>query len=585
MNDGGVFEADAGVDAKIASRAPGKQHAQSSGTGEGSLVAAKGGVGTSFGSGSARNNEDAPLLEAPLDGREREGRDPPWEEEEQFKGRPWYRKPSIYWMLLPFLVHALAFGGIIVPRMNLYLELICREVLVDKSIADPKFVFNPVVQGTDGDICRQNDLVQSKVSLFTLYGNLISGILSAIISPKLGALSDRYGRKKLIIITSMGMLGTEIISIVAAGNLDSFNSNWLFLGFALDGISGSFIAAMSLAHAYATDCTPPSQRSVAFGLYHGCLFSGIAVGPILAGFIIKRTGTVLSVFWIAVIAHLFFIVFVTLFVPESLSQRRQRAAQAKYRQELAAISPPARPWARSCCSPRLLRLLRIGNLFEPLRILWPTGPGTSAAVRANLALLAAIDTIMFGVAMGSMTVVIYYTEYQFGWGNFESARFISIVNSCRVVALLVLLPGLTRLFRGRHRNGDTSKLANTGSDNFELSIIRVAVLFDTIGYLGYALVRRPELMILSGSIAAIGGIGSPSLQAALTKHVPADKTGQLLGASGLLHALARVVAPAVFNAIYSKTVGKFTQTVFVCLAALFGVAFLLSWFVRPHGKL
>ena len=483
-------------------------------------------------------------------------------------------------MLAPFLIHAIAFGGIIVPRMNLFLELICREVLVDRSIAEPTSPYNVFVQGGDSNVCRQNDQVQSKVTLFTLYGNLISGLLSAIISPKLGALSDRYGRKRLIIITSMGMLGTEIISIVAATNIDSFNINWLLIGFALDGISGSFIAAMSLAHAYATDCTPPAQRSVAFGLYHGCLFTGIAIGPILAGYTIKWTGTVLVVFWIALGTHLFFIIFVTMLVPESLSKRRQQAAREKYQKELAEIAPAG--LFEQCCSPHILRLVRIGNLFEPLKILWPTGPGSSAAVRSNLALLASIDTIMFGVAMGSYTVVIYYTEYQFGWGNYESSKFISIVNSSRVISLLVLLPVVTRIFRGRR---DTSKLVNTGSDNFDLSIIRVAVLFDTLGYLGYTLARKPELMILSGSVAAIGGIGSPTLQAALTKHVPADKTGQLLGASGLLHALARVVAPTVFNAIYSKTVGKFTQTVFVCLTVTFGFAFVLSWFVRTHGEL
>ena len=483
-------------------------------------------------------------------------------------------------MLAPFLVYAFAFGGIIVPRMNLYLDLICREILVDRLISDPTFTFDPVVLGGDDDICRKNDEVQSRVSLFTLYGNLISGILSAIISPKLGALSDRYGRKKLIVITSIGTLGTEILSIVAAQNLDSFNYNWLFAGFALEGMCGSFIAAMSLSHAYAADCTPPAQRAVAFGLYHGCLFIGIALGPILAGLVIKATGTVLSVFWIAIGTHIFFMVFVTLVVPESLSRRRQDLAREKYRKELEEAGPTH--LFAQYCSPSLLQIFRVSNVFAPLKVLWPTGPGTTAAVRSNLALLASIDTIMFGVAMGSMTVVVYYTEYQFGWGNYESGRFISIVNSSRVLSLLVLLPIVTRLFRGRR---DTSKLANTGNDKFDLYVIRIAVLFDTLGYLGYTLARKPELMILSGAIAAVGGIGSPTLQAALTKHVPADKTGQLLGASGLLHALARVVAPTVFNAIYASTVGKFTQTVFVCLTATFGIAFLLTWFVRPHGKL
>ena len=52
---------------------------------------------------------------------------------------------------------------------------------------------------------------------------------------------------------------------------------------------------------------------------------------------------------------------------------------------------------------------------------------------------------------------------------------------------------------------------------------------------------------------------------------------------GLLHASARVVAPTVFSLIFAKTVDKFRQTVFVCLAATFGVALVLSWFIRPHG--
>jgi hypothetical protein len=158
----------------------------------------------------------------------------------------------------------------------------------------------------------------------------------------------------------------------------------------------------------------------------------------------------------------------------------------------------------------------------------------------------------------------------------------SIVNSCRVVGLLVVLPLLTRYVR--RRKGFPSQ-KNSGSDLFDLSIIRAAIVFDTLGYLGYTLARTGNMMILSGCIAALGGIASPTLQSAMTKHVPPEQTGQLLGASGLLHALSRVVAPTLFNGIYAATVGSFTQTVFVCLTATFGLAFVISWLVKPHGKL
>lgn len=52
---------------------------------------------------------------------------------------------------------------------------------------------------------------------------------------------------------------------------------------------------------------------------------------------------------------------------------------------------------------------------------------------------------------------------------------------------------------------------------------------------------------------------------------------------GLLHALARVVAPTIFNLIYSLTVATMPQTVFISLSAVFGAAFALSFFIRPHG--
>jgi len=429
----------------------------------------------------------------------------------------------------------------------------------------------PVTFGAENPQCRIPE-VQQRAAHFNLYGSVISGLLSAIVSPKLGALSDRYGRKKIMIITNSGMLCGEILTILAATYPDTFHVNWLLVGYVFDGLCGSFIASMALAHSYATDCTPPSRRNVAFGYFHGCLFTGIAVGPIIAGYVVKATGKVVTMFYVALGAHLFFMTFLAFVIPESLSKRRQLAAREKYRKEVEALGPAA-DW---------INQIRSFNILAPLRILYPKGPGSSPAVRRNLILLAAVDTIMFGVAMGAMSVLIIYTNYEFGWETFESSKFMSIVNSCRVFCLLVVLPILTRLVRGK--GYDSSKAPNSGSDTFELTIIRVSIVFDMLGFLGYALAREGRWFILSGALASIGGMGSPTLQSALTKHVPPDKTGQLLGASGLLHALARVVSPTIFNGIYSATVGKFTQTVFVCLTVTFGAAFVVSWMVKPHGE-
>lgn len=474
----------------------------------------------------------------------------------------------------------LAFGGVIVPKVNLILSLICREYFAEQEFKDPNFSAMPVMFGADNPQC-QIPAVQSLVSKFTLYGNVITGLLSAVTSPKLGSLSDRYGRTKLIAFVSCGMLVTEIITVVAATMPETVSVNWLLLGYVCDGLSGSFVASMALTNAYVSDCTPPAKRAISFGYFHGVLFTGVALGPLLAGYLVKWTGTIVVVFYYALVAHTFFALFVVLIVPESLTKQRQSLAREKADFE----SDPAIPSAKRDESRRTYGKLTLWgynwyNFLAPLKVLWPTGTGSNRAVRRNLVMLAAVDTIMFGVAMGSMTVVIIYAEYAFGWGTFETSIFVSIVNVCRVTNLVVFMPAVSRFVRGPR---DKATIGKSGSDTLDLWLIRTAIFFDMLGYVGYASVSMPNLFILSGALASIGGMGSPTLQSALTKHVPPEQTGAVLGAAGLLHALARVVGPVIFNSIYSATVGKFTPTVFVCLASTFFLAFVLSWFIKPHG--
>lgn len=153
--------------------------------------------------------------------------------------------------------------------------------------------------------------------------------------------------------------------------------------------------------------------------------------------------------------------------------------------------------------------------------------------------------------------------------------YLSIVNSVRVTMLVVVLPLLITWYR-RSRNTQHHR----GSDSLEIFLIRFAILFEAVGYFSYAVAPTGALFTLAGVSVALGGVGSPTIQSSLTKHVPDDKTGQLLGALALLHSLARVVTPTVFNLVYAKTVATVPQTVFICLGAAFAGAAVCSLFVR-----
>lgn len=438
---------------------------------------------------------------------------------------------------------------------------------------NPNLQLMPVILGIDNPQCQTPE-VQSRVSRFTLYGNLIVGILSAVTTSKIGSLSDKYGRTKLLAFSMVGSLLSEVVFILAATFPVAIPVQWLFLGFFFDGLFGSFTAAMALTHAYSTDCTPPSKRNVVFGYFHGCLYAGIGIGPVIAGVITKTSGQIITIFYITLACHCFFTLFVLFIVPESLPKAKQLVARQKMAYvEAAEASTTASGFASI---PGFLR----ASLLGPLAVLYPSGEGSSSALRRNVVLLAATDTIMFGVAMGSITVVIIYSGFMFKWGTFESSVFVSVVNSLRVTVLLFFLPLISRIIRGPR---STAIRRGSGADRLDLSLIRSAIFFDLLGYIGYITARTGPLFILAGAITSLGAMGSPTLQAALTNHVPTDQIGQVLGAMGLLHALARVVAPTIFNLIYSVTVAKCPQVVFIALASVFGFAFALSWFIRPYG--
>ncbi|TKX24323.1 MFS transporter-like protein 56 [Elsinoe australis] len=557
-----AFVADAAVD-KRAMRA--RASSNSSRAGEYNAVAARGGVDPDL---LDEEREQQPLLNKKRDGP---GEDEDASDIDEFQGLPWYKRPSIYWVLVPFSILAISYGGIITPRVNLIINLLCREYLEEQEHTIPGFMAAPVIYDGANPQCQVAE-VERRSARFTLYGNLIAGLLSAVTAPKLGALSDRFGRCKMIAITSLGSLSGDIFTIMAARNPDTFSVNWILVGFALEGICGSFTTAFAIVHAYATDCTLPAFRSVAFAMFHGCLFTGIAAGPFLAGLLTKATGTPLTMFYVMLGVHIFFLLFMGFIAPESLSKARQQRAREKHK---LAVTHHSSDW---------IDTFRKVNLLEPLKILWPTGPGSSRDLRRNLILLASVDTLMFGIAMGSMTVILIYVRFQFGWQTYDSGIFMSVVNTARVLCLFVILPIITRLVRGKPNTGSTNSKTHHGADHFDLAVIRTAVFFDTLGYLGYTLARQGSVMIASGVVAALGGMGSPTLQSALTKHVPPERTGQLLGALGLLHALARVVAPTIFQTIFIATVETFRQTVFVCLTATFGLAFICAWFVKPNVK-
>ncbi|KAE8154142.1 major facilitator superfamily domain-containing protein [Aspergillus avenaceus] len=473
----------------------------------------------------------------------------------------------------------LGFGGSAVPKINLMVTLSCRDYLTERSKHDTGLTHYPGILAHDSSHCQVPE-VQSLVARFQLYYGLVTGLLSAVVSPQMGHLSDRYGRTPIIALSALATVVGEIITVIVAANTEWVPINLLLLGAMLDGLGGSFTAILALSSSYVSDCTTPEKRSVSFGYLHGSIFTGIAAGPFSVAMIMRKTHNVLIVFYSVLVLHTLFTLVVLLLIPESLSWDQKHMAREKHQVQLSQEEEVGwfsfKRWnPKKIITPLSILLPPVGRPG----VLFPNRHGASPALRRNIILLSGVDTLHFGMAIGTSQIMILYAEYMFGWGNVEASMLVSIISTVRVINFFVVLPIVTRIFRERPKEAQ----AISGSSRLDVVLIRISIFLDMLGYAGYALSRYGSFLIASGVVTSLGGMAAPVLQSSLTQHVPRDRVGQILGAKGLLHAVARVIAPSLCSFIYSVTVGTFPKTVFILLSATFGIAFCSTFYIQPHA--
>jgi MFS transporter, DHA1 family, tetracycline resistance protein len=102
------------------------------------------------------------------------------------------------------------------------------------------------------------------------------GVAQIVSAPLLGGLSDRYGRRPVLLISSLG-LGLDYALMAIAPNL------WVLLFARI--ISGATAASFATAHAYVADITDKENRAEFFGKLASSISIGYLIGPVLGGWL------------------------------------------------------------------------------------------------------------------------------------------------------------------------------------------------------------------------------------------------------------------------------------------------------------
>jgi DHA1 family tetracycline resistance protein-like MFS transporter len=142
---------------------------------------------------------------------------------------------------------------------------------------------------------------------------VVFALMQFVFSPLLGVLSDRFGRRPVILLSNLG-LGLDYVVMALAPTI-----GWLFLGRIISGITTSSIPT---AMAYIADVTPKEKRAGAFGMIGVAFGVGFTFGPAIGGLVGDINPRL--AFWVAAGLSLANWLWGFLFVPESLHQEQRK---------------------------------------------------------------------------------------------------------------------------------------------------------------------------------------------------------------------------------------------------------------------
>jgi MFS transporter, DHA1 family, tetracycline resistance protein len=222
----------------------------------------------------------------------------------------------------------------------------------------------------------------SAAKMLGVFGTVFA-VMQFFCSPIIGSLSDRYGRRPVVLLSNFG-LGLDYLLMAWAPAL-----SWLFLGRVISGITSSSIPT---AMAYMADVTPRERRAAAFGMLNAAFGAGFVLGPAVGG-LLGNINPRLP-FWAAGGLSLVNGLYGLFVLPESLSKRDR--------------SPFS--WARA-------------NPIGSLTVLRHGG----------MVAIATILLLGYFAQQVLMNVYVIYADYRYHWTDRTVGFSLAVVGICTIV--------------------------------------------------------------------------------------------------------------------------------------------------------
>lgn len=328
-----------------------------------------------------------------------------------------------------------------------------------------------------------------------IYGLLpaMYAAMQFLFSPVLGALSDRFGRRPVLLFSLLGS-GLDYFAMALAPNLAI-----LFITRALNGISG---ASMTVASAYIADVSPPEKRAAAFGMVGAAFGLGFILGPLMGG-LLGEVSLQLP-FYVAGGVTLLNWLYGYFVLPESLPPERRS------RLSLSAMNP--------------------------IRVFAGLG-------RYPVVVGLCLSSFLLNLAMfGLHSTWVLYTTHRYGWSDRDVGFSLALVGLTAAIVQAGLARKLIPIL-GPGKIGERRALL-------------IGIAIGVLAYAGYGGATAGWMIFVIITVASLGGIAQPAAQAIITKTVRRDEQATTQGAIIGLQSVANIFGSIIGTKAFGYAISE-----------------------------
>ncbi len=362
------------------------------------------------------------------------------------------------------------------------------------------------------------DVTGAGLAQAALWGGALStsfAVMQFLCGPGVGVLSDRFGRRPVLIL-SLVVMAADYLVMALAGSV------WLLL--AARVVGGITAATQSTALAAIADLSPPDRKAQNFGLVGAAFGAGFVLGP-LAGGLLGELGPRAPFLAAAALAALN-AALAWAILPETAPSRTvpDPAGRADPPANLRAnppANPPANPTANPPANPPAAR--RSLNPFAAFRAIGRL-PGAG-----RLLLLFFLYQIAF---FAYPSVWAFFTEARFGWTPAMTGLSLASFG----VSIALVQGGLIRLI-----------LPALG----EARTVLAGIAFNACAFLAMGTVTSGTLALILTPLTALGAVVTPALQGMMSRAAPDDRQGEVQGVIAATGAMAMIVSPVLMTRVFA----------------------------------